>query len=225
MRVQGKKIYDYKKHVKRVRVTPLARVVCCDYRCLTTQRSPRRPTQIRCYKKESFVDLDVSTHNLRVRGNVKILFFDYDAMSKDDKVRRLGCCSPPFTTALTTRMGPPPPPCTTDVPLLVPHRVHREQLLVLPEVGAGLGLQGQEEQQLPPGLQDGGVPPRGASETRASCGVNVPYTHMCPLHVPQHRAREEAYVRMRTCRSLTHVPHHVYTVCVDIHGSGQGLRG
>lgn len=58
VRVDGKKIYDYRKHVKRIK---------------------------HC-KKERFVDLDVSTHNLRVRNNVKLLFFDQDAMSADDKM-------------------------------------------------------------------------------------------------------------------------------------------
>ena len=52
--------------------------------------------QIKNYKKESFVDLDVSTHNLRVRGNVKLMFFDYDAMSADDKVG-IACIQTPWS--------------------------------------------------------------------------------------------------------------------------------
>jgi len=47
---------------------------------------PNLDEQIKNFKKEAFVDLDVSTHNLRVRGNVKILFYDYDAMGRDDKM-------------------------------------------------------------------------------------------------------------------------------------------
>lgn len=97
VRVNGKKIYDYKKHVKRVR----------DRRCVFAGARSSSPLnmcayrvvclpQIKNYKKESFVDLDVSTHNLRVRGNVKLMFFDYDAMSADDKVG-IACIQTPWS--------------------------------------------------------------------------------------------------------------------------------
>ena len=59
MEVKRKKIYEYKKRVKKVR---------------------------HFKKDERFVDLDCSSHNLLVRGDVKILFYDKDKYNADDKM-------------------------------------------------------------------------------------------------------------------------------------------
>lgn len=38
-------------------------------------------------KKDKLIDLDVSSHNVRVKGDIKLLFFDHDAMGSPDKVQ------------------------------------------------------------------------------------------------------------------------------------------
>eukprot|EP01029_Cantina_marsupialis_P028178 TRINITY_DN775823_c0_g1_i1.p1 TRINITY_DN775823_c0_g1~~TRINITY_DN775823_c0_g1_i1.p1 ORF type:complete len:359 (-),score=105.56 TRINITY_DN775823_c0_g1_i1:337-1389(-) len=59
VRVDNKKIYDYKKRVKKIR---------------------------HLKKDERFVDLDVSSHGLYVKGDVKMIFYDYDQIGSDDKM-------------------------------------------------------------------------------------------------------------------------------------------
>lgn len=53
------KIYDYRDHVKKVK---------------------------RYGRSDRFVDLDVSQHNLKVRGDIKMVFYDHDQLSSDDKM-------------------------------------------------------------------------------------------------------------------------------------------
>lgn len=57
----NKKVYDYREHVKKIKK----------------------------YKNERFVDLSCETHNLVVRHNVKLVFFDWDSVGKDDKMFHL----------------------------------------------------------------------------------------------------------------------------------------
>ena len=59
LQVQKKVIYDYKKRVKKIR---------------------------HFKKDERFVDLDCSAHNLLVRGDVKLIFYDKDRYNADDKM-------------------------------------------------------------------------------------------------------------------------------------------
>jgi len=59
LQVKKSMAYDYKKRVKKLR----------HYR-----------------KDERFVDLDVSAHNVLIRGDVKLVFFDKDRYNADDKM-------------------------------------------------------------------------------------------------------------------------------------------
>ena len=47
------------------------------------------PKPQKCYPSHQFADLDVSDHNLFVRGDVKIIFYDQDQYSADDKMFHL----------------------------------------------------------------------------------------------------------------------------------------
>jgi phosphatidylinositol-3,4,5-trisphosphate 3-phosphatase/dual-specificity protein phosphatase PTEN len=59
VKCDDRKVYDYRKFMKKIR---------------------------HFKKDERFVDLDCSTHNLRIRGDVKMIFFDWDQYSSDDKM-------------------------------------------------------------------------------------------------------------------------------------------
>ena len=62
-----KKVFDYKEAVKKVK----------NYQ-----------------SKDKVIDLDCDAMNIIIRGDVKIVFWDYDRMSPPDKVRRPpGACT------------------------------------------------------------------------------------------------------------------------------------
>lgn len=62
-KIRKKKIYDFKKQAG---------------------------SKLRHFKKdERFVDLDCSTHDLKVKGDVKIVFYDRDKYNADDKMCHL----------------------------------------------------------------------------------------------------------------------------------------
>lgn len=47
----------------------------------------KKVKKLRHYKREErFVDLDVSTHNVLVKGDVKLIFYDKDRYNADDKM-------------------------------------------------------------------------------------------------------------------------------------------
>eukprot|EP00753_Platysulcus_tardus_P002851 PLAT11961.1.p2 GENE.PLAT11961.1~~PLAT11961.1.p2 ORF type:complete len:367 (+),score=184.87 PLAT11961.1:52-1152(+) len=62
VKIGGKKVYNYRKCVKKLRAYS---------------------------RDEPFVDLDCSTHDLRVRGDVKLIFYDHDRVGADDKMFHL----------------------------------------------------------------------------------------------------------------------------------------
>ena len=43
----------------------------------------------KCYPQERFVDIGCRNMNLKVKGDVKIVFFDHDQYSQDDKMCHL----------------------------------------------------------------------------------------------------------------------------------------
>jgi len=66
-----RRVFNYKKKVERVK---------------------------KCYPQERFVDIDCKNMNVKVKGDVKIVFFDHDQYSQDDKMCHLW-----FNTAFVER--------------------------------------------------------------------------------------------------------------------------
>lgn len=98
-------VWDYKRHQRKQHVRAGAgasRMMCSDAvhfaraawgrpsgRSRLTPAATVFSLQVRKYRSdEKFVDLDCSAHNVRVRGNVKLTFYDEDVYSADDKARR-----------------------------------------------------------------------------------------------------------------------------------------